>query len=78
MDEGSRGGVKMATTTILVLNQGRVLYQDADGDGLPEPALLIHRDEGETLVIQQEDRWITLNNSSLRALIAELRKELSK
>lgn len=65
--------------TIPVWNRGRVLYQEtAATEEIPEPALLIHVDNGGTLVIDQEGRQITINRGSLKPLIAELRAELAR
>lgn len=65
--------------TIPVWHHGRVLYQETgDGEEIPEPALLIHVDNGGTLVIDQEGRYITINRGTLKPLIAELRAELAR
>lgn len=51
-------------------NKARVLYQQSEQD-FAEPALLIHTDNGGALVIEQEDRYITLNRAGVNRRAAE-------
>lgn len=53
-----------------VWQAGRVLWQEGDDNGLPEPAILAHVDNGGCLILQQEDRWITITPTArnLKAL----------
>ena len=61
---------------IPVWQAGRVFWQEGDDDEnyLPEPALLVHVDNGGCLILQQEDRYITITRSArnLKALKAVL------
>lgn len=62
-----------------LISDPHILWQKADGNSchLPEPALGIHVDAGGVLVLEQEDRHITLNWASLPELIGLL-KDLAK
>lgn len=62
------------SVSVKAWNDALVFYQDGDDDdAVPEPALLIHIDQGGTLVIQQESRAITINRASFAALLRTLR-----
>ncbi len=62
-----------------VFNNGVVLYQTSAGDDLPNAAIVIHRDNGGTLILRQEDDEICvdLHRENIKALKAALDKVLT-
>ena len=52
-----------------VWNTGTILWQEGDADGISNAALLIHRDNGGTLILQQENDCIVLDDSTVRPLV---------
>jgi hypothetical protein len=57
-----------------VWNEGAIVWGKSNADGFHELAILVHVDNGGTVVIQQEDAAIVTNRESLPDLIAELRR----
>lgn len=65
-----------------VWNHGEVFWQEG-GEDLPEPAILIHVDNGGAMILQQENRYITLtrtaaNVKALNRAISEVFKRSEK
>ncbi len=57
-----------------VISRGRVLFQTHDDEcNIPEPAILIHVDSCGTIVLEQEDRHITVNRASAWELGKQLK-----
>ncbi len=58
-----------------IYNHAHMLYQTADDDrDFPNPSLLIHMDNGDTVCIEQEDRELCLNKATIPELIKVLNK----
>jgi len=50
------------------------VWQKQEQEGMPEPALLIAKLDGNIIEIQQEGQWININIDSLEEIIKALRK----
>lgn len=58
-----------------VMHRGRIVYQTADEDcSMPEPALIVQVDNGGTLILQQENRYLTINRNAIPELIKALKQ----
>ena len=58
-----------------LFNNPYIFYQKPDQDcEIPEMPVIIHRDNGGIVCLEQEDRTITLNQSSLKKLGSFLKK----
>lgn len=62
-----------------VLNKGRVVWQIPDEQvGVPEAAVLIHLDNGGTLVLEQENRYIDVSKAAVPEICRVLKEVAAK
>jgi hypothetical protein len=61
--------------TSTVWNRGVVIWQDADEEEFaPEPAILLHQDNGHTIIAEQEGRVITFTTAGALEFAKRLRE----
>ena len=58
-----------------VFNSGVIVWQHGDDENVGNPALLLHVDNGNTLVLEQEGREICIDWSTVEPLIKALREK---